>query len=268
MDAACRLVTEVFCFDVIPYHDCCHRRQKPTWQGSCETTGSPERKWERETKGERTTSLFHFHPLLPPLLLPRLAPPPLSSPPLPSSPGWACQPLERQSDMPSAAGYHELIKGGWRRRIQPNQGGSWRAGREPTVPRLRWTPLTGSDLMHNTWDAQKSLSMQARGTLFMTLRHWRSLMAGSTAGRSWRARRTNLSLSCPVSRLYLLRSGVRGQEKWNLLSRTSPSSFSLDFPVTAHANHPILLFITIKQVCLWCWKCRCFSQERAKMNRI
>lgn len=246
MDAACRLVTEVFCFDVIPYHDCCHRRQKPTWQGSCETTGSPERKWERETKGERTTSLFHFHPLLPPLLLPRLAPPPLSSPPLPSSPGWACQPLERQSDMPSAAGYHELIKGGWRRRIQPNQGGSWRAGREPTVPRLRWTPLTGSDLMHNTWDAQKSLSMQARGTLFMTLRHWRSLMAGSTAGRSWRARRTNLSfffICASISHSHIELPGITSlfAEVWcqrtgKVKSLISNEPFILFFGFSGHGS--------------------------------
>lgn len=103
------VVLSLVCFPTAPTTT--GGKTPPGREASCrssEMSRSPERKWDRETKKERTTSLFHFHPLL--LLL--LAPPPLSSSPLPSSPGWACQPLERQSDMPSAAVYQGLIKGG------------------------------------------------------------------------------------------------------------------------------------------------------------
>ncbi len=34
MDAACRLVTELFCFGLFPYRAHHHRRQNPTWQRS------------------------------------------------------------------------------------------------------------------------------------------------------------------------------------------------------------------------------------------
>lgn len=118
------VVLSLVCFPTAPTTT--GGKTPPGREASCrssEMSRSPERKWDQETKKERTTSLFHFHPLL--LLLLLLAPPPLSSSPLPSSPGWACQPLERQSDMPSAAVYQGLIKGGWQCRIEPNQGGSW-----------------------------------------------------------------------------------------------------------------------------------------------
>lgn len=99
----------------------------PTWQRS---SRSCEDYWEsREEMGTRDKERKDYLTLSlsPPAAASGVAgsPSSLSSSPLPSSSRWACQPLERQSDVPLAAGYWGLIKGGWQRRTEPSLGGSW-----------------------------------------------------------------------------------------------------------------------------------------------